>query len=199
VFRTDCPLRHCILLAVVVCLGSVPHHTAAQSAGHISVFSDSSASTCTLIDAAPALFNVYIVHSDMANPWGIIGSRFKVVMGPGFTASYVSELIVGQGHAGSVLTGITIAYDACSFGTLLLATVSFQGYGTSSVCSYLDVGPDPAFGGDIPIAQDCFLDLHPVPSTGPLYVNPDVGQCQPGCLVAIQAMTWGGIKALYRD
>jgi len=198
-FRADCLLRRSISVALVMFLCPAPHDAVAQSAGHISVVADPSGNICTLIDAAPAFFNVYIVHSDIANEYGIIGSRFKGVIGPGFTASYVSELIAVQAHSGSILTGITLAYDACSFGTLLLATVTFQGYGTSSACSYLDVGPDPDFGGETPIAQDCFLDLHSAPSTGPMYVNPEVGQCQPGCVVATQTMTWGGIKALYRD
>jgi hypothetical protein len=135
----------------------------------------------------------------MTDPWGILGSRFKLIQGPGFSPTYVSESISVQGHVGSVATGIGLSYGACSFGTLLLATVTFQGYGTSTSCSYLDIGPDPALGGPTAITQNCFFDLYLAPSVGKFYVNPESSQCQPNCTVATRVTTWGGVKALYRE
>jgi len=186
-----------LLLLLLIC---VSQGAFAQSAGgNISVFADPSASSCTLVDAAPVLFDVFVVHTEMTDTWGMIGARFKLLEGAGFSASYVSESIAVQGHVGSVVTGIGLGYDVCSFGTLLLATVTFQGYGTSTPCSYLDIGPDPASGGTTAIAQNCFFDVYLTPSVGKFYVNPEPGQCPPNCIVATKPTTWGGVKALYRD
>jgi len=193
-------LRACLLAASVALFCVLSQQAFAQSfGGHISVFADPSANSCTLLDAVPALFDVYVIHTEMTDTWGILGSRFKLIQGPGFSASYVSESIAVPGHVGSVATGITVDYGACSFGTLMLATVTFQGYGTSTPCSYLDIGPDPALGGTAPITQNCFFDLYLAPSVGRFYVNPEPGQCQPNCIVATKPTTWGGVKALYRD
>jgi hypothetical protein len=136
----------------------------------------------------------------MANQWGINGARFRVTVSPGFTASYVSESIAVPVHFGTLLEGVAVVYDACSFGTMLLATMTFQGFGTSLPCAYLDVGPDPGFGWPEPVAQNCYFDLLSAPSAQKLYVNASPDQCQPNCsTVPTRSATWGKVKALYRN
>lgn len=163
--------------------------------GNISVFADPSGGSCFLFDEAPRVFSVYVLHTNMSNPNGLIASRFKLVQSGGFQATYTAESITFN-HVGSITTGIAIAYDGCKMGSVVLATVTYTGFGNSEACSYLDIVADPAFGGDTAVAQDCVFDLFPAPSHGRFLVNP-MDECQPWCLVPAQESSWGKIKALY--
>jgi len=74
--------------------------------GKLALFSDSTFTDSTLVDATPGQFTVYIVHVDAI---GIAGSKFSVAMSAGFTATYLGD----QSHAGAFI-GNTV--DGLSIG-----------------------------------------------------------------------------------
>lgn len=183
------------ILVTILAIGC-PIADAQPAGGNISVFADAAGSSCSLVDVVNAPINVYIVHTNLP-PSGLTGSRFKMVESPGFQATYVAETIALPNYFGSLMTGIAFVYT-CTTQTMLLATVTFNGHGTSTTCSYLDIAGDPAFS-DVPIAQNCAFDLYPAPSVGKLLVNPDPILCQPPCAVPTRPSTWGQVKGLYRQ
>jgi hypothetical protein len=79
---------------------------------------------------------------------------------------------------------------------LLLATVSYMGYGTSEACSYLV--PAPRIGMNFIVVHFCNSGSQPAPAAGPLFVNSNP-TCPPWCVVATEKTTWGRVKALYVD
>jgi hypothetical protein len=164
----------------------------------ITLFSDPSGDSCTLIDDKEGLLNVYVVNK-IAPGLGLVGSRFRVASSEGFNAEYASELIHLPAHMGDLRAGVDIAYNYCYSGSLLLATITYMGHGTSSPCGYLEVLPHPvSYFGTIEVMV-CNFDTYPGATLGPLLVNPSSGQCAPWCgPVSTQSTTWGAVKALYR-
>jgi hypothetical protein len=185
-------LKHIsVLLLLAFLLGARP--VSAQSPGNITVFADQTASSCSIADVAPGTLTVYVIHTNFSEK---NSSDFRVSASSGFHAGYVGESYNPQlGHVGDFQNGISFGYGVCMAGPLLLGTISYQGFGTSESCSYLDV---VAWRFPWPDTQDCIFEDYPAPPLGKLVVNP-TPQCQPYCLVATEPMTWGSVKALYRD
>ena len=116
-----------IVSVVVVLCGATT--TFAQSP-RIGLFSDASASGCTLTDTAPGFFQVFIV---VQNADAMGGVEFQVVAGPGFTAVLVAELSALPASAvdGDALSGLVLAFGDCYSSPLHIYTLTYQGFGTS--------------------------------------------------------------------
>jgi len=161
----------------------------------ITLFSDPNGYSCTLIDNQEIPLNVYVINESR----GLVDSRFRIASSEGFNADYLSEVVHMPFHIGDLRAGIDIGYGYCATGTLLLATITYMGHGSSSPCAYLEVLPHPvSYFGTIEV-MDCAFDTLRGSTLGPLLVNPSSGQCAPWCSpVGVQSTTWGAVKALYR-
>jgi hypothetical protein len=164
----------------------------------VTLFSDPNGDSCTLADNGGGPLNIYVVNK-IPPGLGLVDSRFRVASSEGFGADYVSEVIHMPFHIGDLRAGIEIAYNYCHTGTVLLATMTYLGHGTSSPCAYFEVLPHPeSYTGGIDV-MDCHFSTWEGCTLGPLLVNPSPGQCAPWCgPVGVQATTWGAVKALYR-
>ena len=161
----------------------------------ITLSSDPSATSCTLVDNQEGLLNIYVLNEI---PLGLVSSSFRVASSAGFNADYMSETIHMLFHTGDLRTGIEITYAYCASGTVLLATMTYMGHGNSEPCAYLEVLPHPdSFSGSIEV-MNCAFDTFRGGTLGPLLVNPVSSQCAPWCVVSVQSSTWGAVKALYR-
>jgi hypothetical protein len=180
-----------ILIFLLAFVGIDATRAAAQAPGNITVFGDQAASTCSVTDTAPQVLTLYVFHTNFS---GMAISDFRLTASSGFLATYLSETYSQPGHFGDFRNGISFGYGVCANGPLLLGSISYQGHGTSEVCSYLDV---VAWRFPWPATEDCIFEDYPAPPLGKLYVNPSP-QCQPYCAVATEPTTWGSVKALYR-
>jgi hypothetical protein len=166
-------------------------------AATVTAYADESGSSCSLTDDSEKVFHVYVITRIQT---GVGAVRFRVVTSPGFSATYMGEVIPFQYYSGDTQAGLLVNYGDCfPPGKVLTATISYAGHGTSAPCSYLTLSAHPQsyFPPNIE-AMDCAFDWWPVPTNGPLYVNPVQGQCPLWCAVGTSSSTWGHVKALYR-
>jgi hypothetical protein len=92
--------------------------------------------------------------------------------------------------AGSSPTDISIGFASCLPPPILVLTMTYQLFGTSSACSELRTAPPDGFPVAIAADGDCsFVEL-PIRDLQSLHVN---------CPVATEPTTWGKVKALYRN
>ena len=180
--------------AVVLFLS--PLSSALAQVEHITVYADASGSSCSIADLTPALFTLFVLHT---NVYHAIAVNLSVTESAGFSATFVEEDIPFY-HVGTFRDGVTVVYDECIFSTpFLIGTITYQGYGTSETCSMLDTSGNPNWGEPTPypITNACTFAWYPAPSAGPLYINPSP-ECSPPCVVKTESSTWGRVKALYR-
>jgi hypothetical protein len=189
-----------VAIATMVALFALhPSPSFAQNAnGSVTLFADESGTTCTLQDTAPGPLMMYVIHR-IPEGWGNVACRFSVAASPGFGGTYVGETIHAAFWLGTLRDGIDIAYGQCALDAQLVATITFQGHGTSEPCSYLEIVPHPEnWLGAIEV-MSCSFETRPAPTLGRLWVNPDGEACSPWCAtVPTHETTWGGVKALYR-
>lgn len=191
---------------LLLTIATHPTPTLAQVEGSITLSSESNVHVCTIRDWAPGVRTVYVLHRFNV---GATASRFRVQTGPGATLTYVSEQHHFASTFGNTQDGISICYGACSVGDLLLATITYLGYGTSSNCSEIRVVPHPlaqtveaiACEGNPVRASIRDLAIYPVnggcgcPPAESYPGSPQVFSCVP---VPVASSTWGAIKAMYR-
>jgi len=160
---------------LVLMTGSVVQ---ANEYGKILIFSDAAFTDSTLVDNGPRIANIYIVHADFSDATGV---SFRTEASAGFTGVWLGETSPWSPYfVGTTPTGASVSYAKCVLEDVLLFTVTYQLFGTSSPCSDLHVAARP-------ISSDChFFDWYS--DTGGLHVN---------CPVAVEQTTWGRVKALY--
>jgi len=170
--------RCAILFLVLLSWVSFAH------AEKLRIYSDVALTDSTLNDHSPRVANLYIVH-DM---FGGTGIRFRIAPSAGFTGVWLSETspFVTVGNSGSDLS---IGYGSCLFGPVLVLTVTYQFFGTSSACSEAHISPPPGFGCVLAASYGCAFVEICVYDLGVLPVN---------CPIAVESTTWGRVKALYR-
>lgn len=178
------------LVAAAPLLNSPLH---AQPAGNITVYADDIANSCAVSDTSPGSLTLYVIHNNFS---GMLSSDFRIVESSQFQASYLGETINTPVHTGTFRAGVFLGYGECREGSLLLGTISYQKHGTSAACSYVTVVA--GFIYPWPETQSCFFQELSAPPLGPLYVNVD-SACPAWCVVAVEATTWGKVKAMYRD
>jgi len=178
--------------------------TASAQPGAIMLYSDNPTFTnCNLIDAAPGLLNVFVVHNFTA---GATASQFAVEECGPFELAYLAWTaahLVTVG--GDTRTGVAVSYDTgCAVGPILVGTIAYFGEGTTPPCAYLRVIADPAAASGQIEGVDCgFLSTFPAGSL--MSINSD-GTCFcvagggfPPCNpVPTEESTWGKVKSLYR-
>jgi hypothetical protein len=123
------------------------------------------------------------------------------------TWSYLSETPSFSTFLGNTQTGITICYDQCLVGSAALVAINYMTYGTSTICTggvfivphpdaetveviNCDGSPSPAFTRSLTVGWCSCPSSHIYPGTAQAF------DCTP---LAVNAATWGAVKALYRD
>lgn len=161
-------------------------------AGTIGIYSDDLATNHCLTDVSVGVRQVYVVHKYTP---GSTASWWMVQPSAEFSCTHVGDASPFYNVAGNSHTGVQIAYDACLSSNILLLTISYYCYGTSSACSNVEVVPHPDSPNGAVFVVDCeYWGL--IASGGRLLVNPD-GSCG-SCTNATEESTWGQVKGLYQ-
>jgi len=161
---------------------------------------------CSLYNEGPKIGTVYV---RLLFNIGATGARFRVAPSAGVTLSYLSETHPFAATLGNTQTGISICLGECVVGNAILATISYMSFGTGPNCGLLSLVPHP--DAETVEVLDCdglpqsawLIDIS-VPISTPcgcpaphiLPGAPKTFNCAP---LAVEASTWGAIKALYRD
>ncbi len=191
-----------ILVAASGLLLALGHPSAdGQTGGVIGLYSDTQGVDCGVLDAAPGVLEVYVVHSLASDE--IDGVCFAVPI-PTCAAGlmYIGDRPTGLDPEHSVFgsspVGVGVAYGACFPTTpaLHILTIVYISDGTSQSCCPLQVSR--AVGDEFlpypnPGASTCHNLLVPV-EPGTAYLNPNAS-CM--CTVPTNSTTWGALKALY--
>jgi hypothetical protein len=177
------------ILSFLVAAWLIAAPSRVDALARIAIYSDAALSDCTLSDGAPVIRNIYVAeHSDEAT-----ALRFRVVASPGFTGTWVAETspfyVIGTSPV-----DVSIGFGRCMQGQFLVLTMTYQMFGTST-CSELSIAAAP--GLSQPICIYCSFHELPCSGYGSLHVNcSGTFECNP---LATEPVTWGRVKALYRD
>ncbi len=190
-----------LLTAVlIVLLASVP--VIAQP-GAIGVFANSTGTSGDIIDTAPGLLSVYIVH---VNTPGATACQFSMPHPWCFGATYLSESVTSPYIAiGNSRTGIAIAYGGCIPSPNWVLTIQYFAQGTTPSCCCLYVEPDPTATPPGVYVTDCSDPPLLLSAAGGIAaVNSNSGcidwYLPAGCIndpVPVEATSWGAIKSIY--
>lgn len=164
----------------------------------IELFSDEALSQCALTDANSGIGNVYVVHH-IADPLGTDALYFRLVSSPGFTGTWLEDIVRAPARAtiGTSQAGFAIAYPMpCPTGSILVLQARYQLFGTSSPCSFVEAAPWE--GICCIIVLGCWNTAEYPADGDRIHVNPDVS-CSCAVPVATEPTTWGRIKAMYRN
>lgn len=196
--------RGVALVAVLSVMTVAPSPGRAEISGAISVSSISLGYECEVLDLAPQVRTFYVLHTLNI---GTTASRFKLAAGPGMTMTWMSETHALASTIGDTQNGISVCYGSCTVGDVLIASVTYLAYGTSASCSEIRVLPHPnattieaircdgvpirVFGRNLQVSTSGICGCGSAVSFSG---TPSNFACEP---VAVQASTWGAIKALY--
>jgi len=175
-------MKRYVLLAIV--FFTLPR--VATAGEKLLLYSDATMTSSSISDDTPRIANFYVVNTDMT---GQVGLRFSVKPGPGFTGVWLSDNS-SYSTVGNTPTDISVGYGLCLPGPVLVVTVSYQLFGTSSPCSELRVAPADGFPVVVAASSGCFFIEVPILEIGRIDVN---------CPLATEATTWGKVKSLYRQ
>ncbi len=191
-------MRKSLILIAMALVVAIPATASAQY-GVIGVYTDDAAAGCEMVDGGQTVATLYVVHTLGV---GTSAAQFKLQPSAGFNATHVADAHRFATTLGNSQTGIMIAYGECRIGTITLVEVTYLFYGTSDICSYIDVVGDPVepHYPDDPIVVDCeFLLIAKHPIQGDRFmVNPDE-TCRCVSPVPVRESTWGQIKSLYGE
>jgi hypothetical protein len=163
-----------------------------ETGGIIGLFAEPNALTCNLLDTAPGLLSVYVVHT---TPWGAGASEFSAPIPDCMIgATWIADELVFPATIGDSQSGVAIAYGGCMTGPAHILTIMLQTAGTSEICCLYPVvaSPNPP-SGRIQVAT-CDHELA-FGSGNVAVANPDAS-CTCG-LVAVEQTTWGRVKAMF--
>ena len=145
---------------------------------------------------------------------GSIAARFKLEAIGGMTMAYVSETHAWPNSVGTMREGLSVCYGSCQTISVVLGTITYQGFGTSNSCAQFRIVPHP----DAETLDVIACDNKPETATtlhfevwssiqqscnwcsphdpGINYPGtPELFSCQP---LPTSHSTWGAIKAFYR-
>jgi hypothetical protein len=203
--------RSIILAAVLIAFGA---SLVFGQAGGIGLYAAADYVGCEILDTAPGVYTVYVVHKFTA---GARAAQFKIAPGGGFNLVYTGETSPFT-TVGDSQTGICIEYGACLASDILLLTVNYFGTGTSPACSWLAVVPHPnvseieildcagrvyaGYGNVLHVNTDsscpCSCLRTPAPDSESMLLDPGPAESLFYCATSpIERGSWGQIKALY--
>ena len=177
-----------IAIAILSVALMCPAGAAFGQAGSVVIYSDAAFSSCDT-QASGTLF-WYLRHEGHG---GATAVAFKIETHGNFIRladSWNFPVVVGQSDV-----GVGIAYGACLTGPVDLGSVIYNGLGTATVCSTVDIVGDPNSPTGNIEGVDCTFNNKTFPSGSTMTVNSD-GSCQCGAN-PVESTNWGRIKALY--
>jgi hypothetical protein len=190
-------MKKVLILAVALVMSA--SLAAAQSGGHIGLFSDNPGfSDCSIAEAFGPPMQVFCVHTTatQANT-----SQFKILNTwtsfPG-AHLYGGNLFIGSTLANTIFDGGTVTYVGCKPLPHLLLTLEFFFGGVfSNPCTVgLQVVPDPILpSGQIEVV-DCDGSTIHFATGGTLFINGNPIDCP--CVVGTEETSWSRIKAMYQ-
>ncbi len=175
-------MKHHLLIGVLILMFVA---SPADAAHKLQIFSDVGLSETSIADNTQRTVDLYVVYSGFL---GATGLRFSVKPGLGFTGVWLGDTS-SFFTLGSSQTDISISFTSCLPPPILVLTMRYQLFGTSTACSELRTAPPDGFPFAIAGDTDCFFAELPIRDLQSLHVN---------CPVAIEPSTWGRVKALYR-
>jgi len=197
------------LITTVLALAGRVLPASAQTASTIEVSETQYGYGCQLgNDQGPGVRTVYVRHTFSV---GSLASRFRILLGPGATMTYLSETHPYPMTVGNTQDGISICYGSCTPPEpLLLATISYMSYATDANCSKVLIMPHPSaqtvevVGCDgVPeaafVREMNILAPHGVcgcPDPHKFAGAPQVFDCNS---LPVASTTWGAIKSLYSN
>lgn len=160
--------------------------------GDIGVFADAGGIGCNIVDTAPGVLEVHVVH---VYTDGATASLFAAPAPSCMTGvSWLSDEKVFPVTVGDSQTGVAVGYGACHDWPIHVLSIRYVTSGLSETCCMYPVIPAAnASSGRIEVV-DCANELmfgHGLVSS----VNA-VGGCICGS-VKVEESTWGRVKALY--
>lgn len=181
------------LVAAMVFAFAIDHVLASPPVVQVSA----SDGNCIIDDNQSGFVTVNVVLVGSGATSNALAASFRVGSGGGFTGVLISEdYAAGVGYVGNTTDGVIVGFPGCQSGAFQIAQLTFQIFGTSSSCAYLEVTPYP---GDASImVSDCSGVAEASNTLGPLLVNYDSGCGSLWCVLPVESSTWGRVKALYR-
>ena len=159
--------------------------------GSIGIFADNAATSCNLPDVAP-FGSYYIIH---VNQTGSSACRYAAPKPACFTGAFFADQNPFPVTVGSSQTGVSVGYGSCLVGNVLTQTMVFFTSGTTPLCCYWTVVPDPLAPSGKIEAVDCF-DQFWYPTGGQGIVK-SAPHCN--CNVPAEETTWGKVKAIFAE
>ena len=159
------------LLAISLLIAMAPGFAYGQ-AGVIALYVDPTYVDCDIMDFAPALVPVYVVHKLCP---GATASRFMIAASGDFAMTHVGEIHHMPITLGDSRSGICMGYGVCQASDILLITVNYFAQGLSGTCSFLEVVADPTSQRGRIEMMDCAGTVLAA-GGAKLYVNSD-GSC----------------------
>jgi hypothetical protein len=172
----------------------------AYAGATISLYADPGRESCEVVDVYPGVVQLHLFYE------GDLGAKAVAFVAPTpecwTDAVWLGDVIAepwlpGVGDTHDEADGILVNLLGCHSGSVYLGYMSFQASGRGArCCAYEIVGSKT---GGPPAVVDCNGALVAV-ETGDLVVNPSKGcGCVDGnIVVAVEASSWGRVKALYR-
>jgi hypothetical protein len=201
-FASGSASHYALPCLLMVCVIASVSPVAGQYLGALELAGDD---ICHMPDQSVGVRTVHVYHR--LNP-GSIASRFRLVVDPAVTMTYMSETVQTPSFAGNTRDGITLCYGSCRLGDVLLVSIEYMALGTSAPCGQIRIVPHPDAEtveaircDDGPVAtyvQDLYVvgpgGLCGCPSGHAFAGTPQAFTCGP---LPVRSKTWGAIKALY--
>jgi len=179
-----------LLSMVLVCCASL----AFAQGGSIGLFADPGGANCNIVDAAPGLCNVYVVHvlgpAVSASEFGISAPGCILASFLSYTPLFAVDIAF---NALAPLEGRSIGYGVCQASPLNVSILGYFCQALTGPCCLQSVIPH--LGTGVISAVDCSSNL--LPATGGSAIWNSNTTCT--CNVATRESTWGGVKEMFAN
>ncbi|HET6350124.1 MAG TPA: hypothetical protein VFH88_13675 [Candidatus Krumholzibacteria bacterium] len=175
------------LVLMILACGLLATSSARAGYWELHIYSDAVLTDSTISDNSPRIVNFYVVEKGYFR--GATGVRFSTEPTAGFTGVWLGDE-TSYYKVGNSPTDIAVAYAACIPPPILVITMTYQLYGTSTPCSELLIAPPACCTGVVAPDVDCSFTEGQITDLRSLRIN---------CAVPVEPTTWGKVKALYRD
>jgi hypothetical protein len=178
-----------VLLISAIALWPAP----AFADGTLLLVTDPDYTSCSIVDVANEEYTFYVLHLPEAGAAGV--GNFKV--GPlhdGAALTYVGETVPWP-SIGDTQSALSVAYNECLNGEVLVCAVTYTGTGSSPACSFISIYA--AYTGPSDVEEvTCDYIVEIITNLGEVVVNP-TETCTCDILVPVEETSWGRVKALY--
>ena len=162
--------------------------------GTLGVYADMSGIDCNIVDNAPGLLTVHVVHTLTG---GSFAMQFSApVPGCAVGMTWLFDTKPFGVTIGDSQTGAAIGYGACLGAPILVMSINYMTSGlTPACCAYPVLGWPGSLEDPYIVTTDCSHDLQLV-SGATTVINGDAS-CPCMLTVRTEETTWGKVKSLY--